>query len=115
VKGKNVDLSAYTNLKRLALNTLGISSIRKLTLHNPKLTTLIIKNNEGLDKLDITGCSELMLLKLNDFEEIYLPYVFEHSFTKIVGWEDTKLYDANDKQRLQGILQTRLENEGEAS
>lgn len=116
VKGKKVDLSAYTNLKKLALNTLGISSIRELTLHNPKLTTLIIRNNEGLDKLDIAGCSELTLLQLNEPDSIYLPYTFKNSTTKIVGWEDTKLYNGeSEKERLQGILQTRLETEGEES
>jgi len=67
VKGKEVDLRDYIQLKKLKINSERlVSSIKTLTLNNPKLTELVILNNNGLDKLDISGCSELASLKLND-------------------------------------------------
>ena len=116
VKGKEVDLRDYIQLKKLKINSERlVSSIKTLTLNNPKLTELVILNNNGLDKLDISGCSELASLKLNDNWTNKLPYILAYSLTKVVGWEDTKLYDKGQLDRLQGILRDRLKTKGEES
>ncbi|CAG8511325.1 7139_t:CDS:2, partial [Ambispora gerdemannii] len=54
VRGRTLDLSAYTRLKKLKIDASGlVSGIKELTLHNPELIGLVISNNNELEKLNI--------------------------------------------------------------
>src|SRR5205807_1780228 len=106
VRGGNVDLSAYSHLKRLKINSSHLrSSVKKLTLHNPELISLNIYNNTGLVSLDISECSQLKRLKFNNCDDNDLYSICCHTSTKVIGLEDTQLLAKDKHQRLKQLIE----------
>ena len=88
VEGGKLDLSDYPNIEQLRINSRCLkSSLTELVLtNNHKLHTLLVLNSGDFVTLNISGCSELESIIVND--EAFADACFK---IDIKGWENTKL------------------------
>src|SRR6185295_2334826 len=75
IEGGKLDLSAYSQLELLRINSLHLkSSLTELILSdNPKLRILLIAKSPELVKLDLSGCSQLEghKVKINNYPDLF--------------------------------------------
>src|SRR5207248_6676295 len=74
IEGGKVDLSAYSNLEQLRINSSHLkSSLTELVLsNNPKLRLLLLAKSPELANLDLSGCSQLegKKVKVNEYNDL---------------------------------------------